>query len=106
MRIAAPAPEAIYLVERTVDLAARELGLAPDELRRRNFVKPADMPYQTPVESRYDSGDFAAVMARAMEKADWTGFPRRREQAKAQESCAASAWLCISSAAAAATATR
>ena len=60
-------PEAIYLVERIVDLAARELGLAPDELRRRNFVRPADMPYQTPVESRYDSGDFAAVMARALE---------------------------------------
>jgi carbon-monoxide dehydrogenase large subunit len=77
-------PEAIYLVERIVDLAARELGFAPDELRRRNFVKPADMPYQTPVESRYDSGDFAAVMAGAMEKADWAGFAARREKSKAQ----------------------
>jgi carbon-monoxide dehydrogenase large subunit len=75
-------PEAIYLVERTVDLAARELGLAPDELRRRNFVRPADMPYQTPVESRYDSGDFAAVMARAMQKADWAGFAARRDEAR------------------------
>ncbi len=74
-------PEAIYLVERMVDLAARELGLAPDELRRRNFVTPADMPYQTPVESRYDCGDFAAVMARAMEQADWGGFAARREEA-------------------------
>ena len=55
-------PEAIYLLERTIDVAARELGLAPDELRRRNFIKPAEMPYQTPVESVYDSGDFAAVM--------------------------------------------
>ncbi len=77
-------PEAIYLVERIVDLAARELGLAPDELRRRNFIKPADMPYQTPVESRYDSGDFAAVMARAMEKADWAGFAARRAEARRQ----------------------
>lgn len=77
-------PEAIYLVERIVDLAARELGFAPDELRRRNFIKPADMPYQTPVESRYDSGDFAAVMARAMEKADWAGFAARREKSKVQ----------------------
>ena len=77
-------PEAIYLVERVVDLAARELGLAPDELRRRNFIKSADMPYQTPVESRYDSGNFAAVMARAMDKADWTGFAARRELAGAQ----------------------
>ena len=75
-------PEAIYLLERVVDLAARELGLAPDELRRRNFIQPADMPYQTPVESRYDSGDFAGVMSRALEKADWTGFAARRAQAK------------------------
>ena len=74
-------PEGIYLVERIVDVAARELGFAPDELRRRNFIKPADMPYQTPVASRYDSGDFAAVMARAMEKADWAGFPARRDEA-------------------------
>ncbi len=75
-------PEAIYLVERIVDAAARELGIAPDELRRRNFIRPADMPYQTPVESRYDSGDFAGVMSRAIEKADWKGFAARREQAR------------------------
>lgn len=75
-------PEAIYLVERIVDLAARELGLGADELRRRNFIKPADMPYRTPVESCYDSGDFAAVMARAMEKADWAGFAARRDEAR------------------------
>ena len=75
-------PEAIYLVERIVDIAARELGLAPDELRRRNFIKPADMPYQTPVQSRYDSGDFATAMFRTMEKADWAGFPARRDEAR------------------------
>jgi len=75
-------PEAIYLVERTVDVAARELGLAPDELRRRNFIRSTDMPYQTPVESRYDSGDFGAVMARAMEKAEWAGFAVRRAEAR------------------------
>ena len=75
-------PEAIYLVERIVDVAARELGLAPDELRRRNFVQPADMPYQTPVDSLYDSGNFGAVMARAMEKADWKRFAARRDAAK------------------------
>jgi carbon-monoxide dehydrogenase large subunit len=75
-------PEAIYLVERTVDAAARELGLAPDELRRRNFVKPADMPYQTPVESRYDSGDFEAAMHRCMARAEWDDFPLRRGEAE------------------------
>jgi carbon-monoxide dehydrogenase large subunit len=75
-------PEAIYLLERVIDVAARELGLAPDELRRRNFLKPSDMPYQTPVESRYDSGDFPAVMARAMERADWAGFSERKKLSK------------------------
>src|SRR5512134_3761313 len=73
-------PEAIYLLERTIDVAARELGLAPDELRRRNFIQPSEMPYQTPVESRYDSGDFAALMERALEKSDWRGFGARKAQ--------------------------
>jgi aerobic carbon-monoxide dehydrogenase large subunit len=71
-------PEAIYLLERTIDVAARELGIAPEELRRRNFIKPSEMPYQTPVESRYDSGDFAAVMEKAMQKAQWQGFAQRK----------------------------
>jgi carbon-monoxide dehydrogenase large subunit len=72
-------PEAIYLLERTIDVAARELGLAPEELRRRNFIKPSDMPYQTPVESCYDSGDFAAIMDQAMQRSDWAGFSKRKE---------------------------
>ncbi|HZE62191.1 MAG TPA: xanthine dehydrogenase family protein molybdopterin-binding subunit [Burkholderiales bacterium] len=75
-------PEAIYLLERVVDAAAREMGLAPDEIRRRNFIPPSAMPYQTPVESKYDSGEFATVMARAMEKADWAGFGARRKASK------------------------
>ena len=71
-------PEAIYLLERAIDVAARELGLAPEELRRRNFIKPSEMPYQTPVESRYDSGDFAGILDRAMQRADWAGFAARK----------------------------
>jgi carbon-monoxide dehydrogenase large subunit len=71
-------PEAIYLLERLVDAAARELKLSPDELRRRNFVKPSDMPYKTQIESVYDSGDFEALMRAAMEKADWKGFGKRK----------------------------
>src|SRR5688572_16002453 len=71
-------PEAIYLLERTIDVAARELGMAPDELRRRNFIKPSDMPYQTPVESRYDSGDFAGILERAMQRAEWATFEGRK----------------------------
>jgi len=72
-------PEAIYLLERVIDVAARELGLSPEELRRRNFIKPSEMPYQTPVESRYDSGDFAAILDRAMQRADWDGFAARKD---------------------------
>jgi aerobic carbon-monoxide dehydrogenase large subunit len=75
-------PEAIYCLERAIDVAARELGLAPEELRRRNFIQPSEMPYQTPVESRYDSGDFAGIMDRAMQRADWAGFYERRKQSE------------------------
>jgi aerobic carbon-monoxide dehydrogenase large subunit len=73
-------PEAMYLLERVIDAAARELKLGPDEIRRRNFIPPSAMPYQTPVESKYDSGDFATVMARAMDAADWAGFAERRRR--------------------------
>src|SRR5438046_2504809 len=52
-------PEAIYLLDRVVDAPAREMGLAPEEIRRRNFIPTSAMPYQTPVESKYDSGEFA-----------------------------------------------
>jgi carbon-monoxide dehydrogenase large subunit len=72
-------PEGIYLVERVVDVAARELGLAPDEIRRRNFI--AEFPYKTPVESEYDGGDFGGAMALAMQRADWAGFEARRAAA-------------------------
>jgi carbon-monoxide dehydrogenase large subunit len=75
-------PEGIYLAERLVDVAARELGLAPDEIRRRNFIDA--FPYRTPVESEYDSGDFAGTMAAAMRHADWAGFAARRTAAAAR----------------------
>ena len=72
-------PEGIYLVERTVDVAAHELALAPDEIRRRNFIDR--FPYQTPVESEYDSGDFDGAMRLCMKRADWPGFAERRAAA-------------------------
>ncbi len=71
-------PEAAYLVERFVDHIARETGLAPDEIRARNFVKPSQIPWQTALGDTYDSGDFEAVMRKGMEKADWKGFAARR----------------------------
>jgi carbon-monoxide dehydrogenase large subunit len=75
-------PEAAYAIERLVDVAAREVGIAADELRRRNFIKPGAMPYQTAVGKSYDSGDFAAHLRRAQELADWAGFKTRLAQSK------------------------
>jgi carbon-monoxide dehydrogenase large subunit len=75
-------PEAAYLIERAVEAAARELGVAPDALRRKNFIKPKAMPYKTPTGKIYDTGDFAGTMARAQELADWGGFNKRAAQSK------------------------
>ncbi len=75
-------PEASYLIERLVDAAARDLDMAPDTLRRRNFIKPKAMPYTTPTGKIYDSGDFAGRMARAQEIADWDGFNKRAAASK------------------------
>lgn len=75
-------PEACYVIERMVDLAARRLGLAPDEMRRRNFIPPKAMPYRTPGGHTYDSGEFAAAMDEAMRRADWAGFAQRRTESE------------------------
>jgi carbon-monoxide dehydrogenase large subunit len=75
-------PEAAYVIERLVDTAARELGLAPDALRKKNFIKPKAMPYTTPTDKTYDTGEFAAHMARAQEIADWKGFSKRLAASK------------------------
>ncbi|MCZ6508982.1 MAG: xanthine dehydrogenase family protein molybdopterin-binding subunit [Alphaproteobacteria bacterium] len=73
-------PEAIYCVERLVDKCARELGIAPDEIRRRNFVKPEQLPYTTALGDTFDSGEFTAIMEAGMGRADWTGFAARRDE--------------------------
>ncbi len=73
-------PEAAYIIERLVDAAAREMGIAPDELRARNFIKPAQMPYTTAGGFTYDSGDFLAVMREAQRLAGWSAFPARKEE--------------------------
>ena len=75
-------PEASYLIERLVDAAARDLGMAPDALRRKNLIKPKALPYTTPTGKIYDSGDFAGGMARAQEIADWGGFSKRAAASK------------------------
>jgi len=73
-------PEATYLLERTVETAARELGVSPVELRRKNFIR--SFPYQTPVIMNYDAGDYEASLEAATKAADYAGFPARREEAK------------------------
>lgn len=72
-------PEAIYVLERLMDRAARELGIDPMELRRRNFIAPDAFPYATATGESYDVGDFARVMERGAETADLAGFAARRD---------------------------
>ena len=77
-------PEAAYAIERLIDFTARRLGVAPQELRRRNFVKPEAMPYLTPLGLNYDSGEFARNMDQALAAADIAGLPARRAEARAR----------------------
>src|SRR5487761_1596992 len=74
-------PEATFLLERIVDLAADELGIAPAELRRRNFIPKDAYPYQTPVALQYDSGDYGTTLELALKAADYAGFEARRREA-------------------------
>ncbi|TPK49566.1 xanthine dehydrogenase family protein molybdopterin-binding subunit [Mesorhizobium sp. B2-5-4] len=72
-------PEATYLLERTMEAAARELGVSPPELRRLNFITA--FPHQTPVIMNYDAGDYATSLDAAMKTADYAGFARRKADA-------------------------
>ena len=75
-------PEAAYAIERLIDYAARRLGVAPQELRWRNFIKPEAMPYTTPLGLNYDSGEFARNLDQALASADLAGFAARRAAAR------------------------
>ncbi|MGH7114676.1 MAG: xanthine dehydrogenase family protein molybdopterin-binding subunit [Stellaceae bacterium] len=77
-------PEATYLLERIVDLAADEIGIDPAELRRRNFIPKDAYPYQTPVALQYDSGDYRTTLDLALKAADYAGFETRRQEAMAR----------------------
>ena len=77
-------PEAAYAVERAVDAAARDLGTDPAEFRRRNFIRPEQMPFRTAMATTYDSGEFARLMDAALDQAEATGFPQRRAAARAK----------------------
>ncbi len=77
-------PEAAYVLERLVDVCAREMGLDPAEIRARNFIKPAQMPYHTLTDRDYDVGDFEGAMRACLAKADRAGFEARAAAAKAR----------------------
>jgi aerobic carbon-monoxide dehydrogenase large subunit len=72
-------PEATFVMERTIETAARELGISPAELRRTNFIRT--FPHQTPVIMNYDAGDYETSLNAAMQAADWTGFAARKAEA-------------------------
>ncbi len=77
-------PEAAYAVERMVDVAAREIGLSAIEIRRRNYIPPAAMPYRTPLGDTYDSGDFARNLDDALRLIEWDQREARQQAAKAR----------------------
>jgi carbon-monoxide dehydrogenase large subunit len=77
-------PEAIYLVERTIDAAARELRIDPAELRRRNFIATDAMPFTTVIGAIYDSGDFARNLEIALDRAERPGFAARKAESAAR----------------------
>jgi carbon-monoxide dehydrogenase large subunit len=75
-------PEAMFMMERLIDTAAKEMGLDRVKLRQLNFIKPEMLPYVSVIKTRYDSGEFEANMMRALEMGDYAGFEKRRREAK------------------------
>jgi carbon-monoxide dehydrogenase large subunit len=77
-------PEGNYYMERLIDRAAGEVGIDPIELRRRNHIRPEAMPYKAPSAMLYDSGEFTAVLDKALALSDWRGFDKRRAESRAR----------------------
>ena len=77
-------PEAIYIIERLMDVAARKMGLDPAELRRRNMIAPAQMPYRNAMGQTYDSGAFEQMLDQGLKLADWEGYAARAAASEAR----------------------
>lgn len=73
-------PEAAYVVERLIDQASVELEIAPDEIRRRNFIAPKQFPYTTATGRAYDSGEYEKLLNNALQRSDWASFETRRSE--------------------------
>jgi aerobic carbon-monoxide dehydrogenase large subunit len=76
-------PEAVYIMERLVDQAAREMRIDPAELRRKNLIQPDAFPYQTRTGWVYDTGNYAATLAKCQALADLDGYAERHARSKA-----------------------
>src|SRR5205807_6717131 len=79
-------PEAAYILERTMDRIAHELGLDPAEVRRRNFIAPDAFPYATVTGPHYDSGNYQVALDRALELAEYAGWRAQRKERRAANS--------------------
>jgi aerobic carbon-monoxide dehydrogenase large subunit len=75
-------PESNYYMERLLDTAAKEMGIDRIEIRRRNHIRPDQLPWTTPAGTVYDSGDFPAILEDALAAADWDGFPARKRASR------------------------
>ncbi|UZE51197.1 xanthine dehydrogenase family protein molybdopterin-binding subunit [Rhodopseudomonas sp. P2A-2r] len=75
-------PEAVFIMERLMDAAARQIGMDPRAIRKVNYIKPTQLPYKNAVGQTYDSGAFAHMLDRACELSDWDGFAARKKAAK------------------------
>jgi carbon-monoxide dehydrogenase large subunit len=75
-------PEAVFIMERLMDAAARQIGMDPRAIRKVNYIKPTQFPYKNAVGQTYDSGAFAHMLDRASELSDWDGFAERKKAAK------------------------
>jgi aerobic carbon-monoxide dehydrogenase large subunit len=80
-------PEAVYIMERLVDRAAREMRIDPAELRKKNLIRPDTFPYETRTGWVYDTGNYAAALAKCQALADWDGYAARRTRSKADGKC-------------------
>ena len=75
-------PEAIYAIERVIDIAAKQFGYDRIDLRRRNLIPPSAQPYSTPLGMTYDCGDYGKIMDRALALSDWKGFNKRKRESR------------------------
>jgi carbon-monoxide dehydrogenase large subunit len=75
-------PEAMFVIERLIDIAAARHGFDRIELRRRNLIRPDELPYRNPTGVTYDAGEYERVMDHALQLADWDTFPKRRAEAR------------------------